>query len=331
MGSVLAVAKRVVASRFLKYGFVVLTVALGAYYVVGQWHDIHRALTRIGLPTSVLALVMVLGALICTMLVWRVLLAGLGSRLPVLTASRVLFVGQLGKYLPGSVWPVLAQMELAAEHDVPRHRTGAASLITMGITLLSGLLVGLVTLPFTGGGFTQYWWAYLVAIPLVVCVYPPVLNRLLQFGFKILRRPSLDQPMTGRFIVASMGWSLISWIFYGLHIWVLMVRSGAHPLSALPLAIGAFAFAFAVGFVMILAPAGAGFREILLVAMLSPAVGPGAAAAITLVSRVATTCGDVIVAGAAILSFRLRARGNAAGGEEAPVPVPEDEEAQHVV
>jgi hypothetical protein len=40
----------------------------------------------------------VLAALVCTMLVWRVLLAGLGSPLSVSTASRVLSVGQLGKY-----------------------------------------------------------------------------------------------------------------------------------------------------------------------------------------------------------------------------------------
>lgn len=305
LGSVLTVAKRILASRLLRYGFVVLTVALGVYYVAAQWHDIHRALDRIGLPASVLALAAVLGALVCTMLSWRVLLAGLGSRLPYLTASRVLFVGQLGKYLPGSVWPVLVQMELAAEHDVPRHRAGAVSLITMGMSVLCGLLVGLVALPFTGG-IAQYWWAFIVAVPLAACVYPPLLNRLLRFGFRILRRPPMEEPMTGRVIAASVGWSVLGWIFYGLQIWVLMVQSGARPASALPLAVGAFAFAFAVGVIAIPVPAGAGLREVLIIAMLSPAVGPGAAAAITLVSRVATTLGDVIVAGAAILSYRLR-------------------------
>ena len=64
---------------------------------------------------------------VCTMLVWRALMAGVGSPLSVGVASRVLFIGQLGKYLPGSVWPVLAQMELASDHKVPRARTAAAS------------------------------------------------------------------------------------------------------------------------------------------------------------------------------------------------------------
>lgn len=323
MGSVLTAAKRVLASRLLRYGFVVLAVVLGVYFVIDEWREIHRALDRIGVSASVLALVFVLGALVCTMLLWRALLAGLGSRLPLLTASRVLFVGQLGKYLPGSVWPVLAQMELAAEHRVPRHRTGAASVITMGMSVLSGLLVGLVTLPFTGGG-EQYWWAFLLAVPLLVCLYPRVLNALLRLGFKVLRRPPLERPLTAKALMAAMGWSFLAWVCYGLQIWILVIRAGASPATAYPLAAGAFAFAFAVGFVMILAPAGAGFRDVLLAAMLTPATGPGAAAAIALVSRVATTLADVIVAVAAIISFRL-GTGRTAGTQMEPVPVPEDE------
>jgi glycosyltransferase 2 family protein len=332
----LTLVKRILASRSLRYGFVALTLALGVYYIADQWNDIHRALDRIGLPASALALASVLAALVCTMLVWRILLAGLGSPLPYLTASRVLFVGQLGKYLPGSVWPVLAQMELAAEHEVPRHRTGAASIITMGLSLLCALLTGVVTLPFTGG-VTQYWWAFLIAAPLVACVYPPLLSTLLRFGFKILRRAPLEQPITGRVIATAMGWSLVSWVFYGLQIWVLMIRVGARPATALPLAVGGFAFAFAVGFVIVLAPAGAGFREILLIALLSPAVGTGPATAITLVSRVATTLADVIIAGVVIVSHRLEKKraassGSAGGllrgaaavrlGEANPLPAP---------
>ena len=77
----LTLVKRILASRFLRYGFVALALALGVYYVAGQWNDIHRALDRIGLPASVLALASVLAALVCTMLVWRILLAGLVSEL----------------------------------------------------------------------------------------------------------------------------------------------------------------------------------------------------------------------------------------------------------
>jgi hypothetical protein len=263
------------------------------------------------------------------MLVWRVLLAGLGSPLPVRVASRVLFVGQLGKYLPGSVWPVLAQMELATEHNVPRLRTGAASIINMGLSLLCALLAAFVTLPFTGG-FTKYWWAFFMALPLLVCLYPPVLNTLLRFGFKILRRPALEQALTGKVIAVAMGWSLLSWVFYGAQVWVLMLKLGAHAGPSLPLAVGAFAFAWAVGFVAVLAPAGAGFRDVLLAAFLAPSIGIGPATAISLVSRIATALADMITASVAVISYRrsksrqaAQAPGNSVGPREEQTEVAE--------
>ena len=103
-------------------------------------------LSSIGLAAALGALACGLVALVFTMLVWRALMAGLGSPLSVSVASRVLFVGQLGKYLPGSVWPVLAQMELASEHKVPRACTAAASVISMCLSLLCALIVALLTL-----------------------------------------------------------------------------------------------------------------------------------------------------------------------------------------
>jgi uncharacterized membrane protein YbhN (UPF0104 family) len=307
---------RILASKVLRWGFIAAVLAGAGYYVAEEWHDIHRSLDQIGIWASLASLAFVLCALLATMWVWRTLLAGLGSPLSFRVASRVLFIGQLGKYLPGSVWPVLAQMELATEHNVPRVRTAAASVINMGVTVLAGLLAALVTLPFTGG-LTQYWWAFLVAVPLVACLYPPVLNWLLRIAFKILRRPPLEQELSAKSILTAIGWSLVCWVFFGLQIWVLMVKTGAHPLSALPLALGTYAFAFTVGFIMILAPAGAGFRDVLIVLILAPTVGTGPATAIALVSRLVTALGDVITAGTAFASYR-RGKGHGAVGGPAP-------------
>jgi uncharacterized membrane protein YbhN (UPF0104 family) len=302
----MALLRRLLASRIFRLGFVALTLAFGAWYIVEHWSGIHSGLNRIGLAAAFGALGSVLIALVCTMLVWRVLMAGLGSPLLVSVASRVLFVGQLGKYLPGSVWPVLAQMELATEHDVPRHRTAAASVINMGVSLLAALLTGLVTLPFTGG-VAQYWWGFLIALPLLVCLYPPVLNRLLRLGFKILKRDPPDQALSGRVVIVSMAWYVVSWIFYGVQIYVMALRVGVRPLSGLPLCIGAFALSWAIGFVTP-SPAGAGFRDVLLVVFLSTQMSSHDAAAITLVSRVATTVADGITAGIAVASYKYRHR-----------------------
>jgi glycosyltransferase 2 family protein len=298
-----ALAKRLLASRMVRYGFVVLVVGYGAYAVSKQWTDIHHAVGRIGLPMSLAALVFVLAALFTSMLSWRALLTGLGSPLPVPVAARIFFVGQLGKYLPGSVWPVLAQMEIATAHKVPRHRTAGASVLTMLVSLLTGLIIAIIALPLSGGS-TPYEWAFIAAPFLLACLYPKVLNWGFSRLLRLAKRPPLDHSLGGRAIAISLAWSFVSWMCYGFQIWVLVIRVGAPAGKALPLAIGAFAFAWCAGFLVILAPAGAGVREVIMVAILGPVVGSGPATAIALVSRAVTAVADLVVAGVATAYLR---------------------------
>ena len=70
-----------------------------------------------------------------------------------------------------------------------------------------------------------------------------------------------------------------------------------------------------MGFVVVFAPAGAGVREALLIATLSPMLGVGKATAVTLVSRLLMTGGDLITAGTAATLARAS---NRPGREPAP-------------
>src|SRR5258708_22278806 len=117
---------RMLASRPVRWGFIAVTVALGGYAVARGWSGVRTSLGHLGFLPVVAALISVLMGLFATMLVWRLLLEALGSPLPVRAAARIMFIGQLGKYLPGSVWPVLAQMELGNAYRVPGHRPATA-------------------------------------------------------------------------------------------------------------------------------------------------------------------------------------------------------------
>src|SRR6516162_2987930 len=52
----MALLRRIIGSRLIRYGFVAATVALGGYAVVRDWHSIGPALGRIGLPASLASL-----------------------------------------------------------------------------------------------------------------------------------------------------------------------------------------------------------------------------------------------------------------------------------
>jgi hypothetical protein len=291
-------AKRLLGSRWLKVAIVVIAVGIGAYEIDKEWFQVHHALEQIGLLASFEALLALLVMQYATLRQWQALLAGLGSPLRTTTAGRIFFIGQLGKYIPGSLWPILTQMELGARANVPRSRSASASILTMILSLATGLVVAAATLPFAHYS-AGYDWVFILVPVILVCLYPRVLNPLLNLLFKLTKRPGLDQPVTLTMLTRSLAWSVLAWIANGAQIWILADKLGAPVGRTILIALGGYAFAWCVGFVIVFAPAGAGARDALLILALGPLVGHQAALAIALVSRAVNTISDLLVAGAA--------------------------------
>jgi len=287
----------------VRWGFLVASVGLCLYTVAREWNSVRAAIVGIGVVGILAALLATLAAMLAAMCCWRTLLAALGSPLSTRAAMGIVFVGQLGKYLPGSVWPVLAQMELANAYQVPRHRAATASVLAMVLSLFAGLLAALVTLPLVLT--TPPYRLLLLAVPvMLVFLHPKVLNPALHLLFRLARRPGSYEPLRGRAVLAALGWALLSWLAYGLQIWLLAVRLGAPEGRTALLAVGGFALAWSVGFVVVFAPAGAGVRDVLLVTILGTVLGVADATAVALVSRLLMTGGDLLAAAVAAFAAR---------------------------
>ena len=291
--------KRLLGSRLLKWAVVVLAVGIGSYKISEEWHGVSHALVQIGLLASFEALLALLVSQFANMKVWMSLLAGLGSPVRTSVGARILLIGQLGKYIPGSLWPILTQMELGAQAKIPRARSASASVLSMLLSLCVGLVIAMVTVPFAAVHSHDYLWVFLFLPLLAVCLYPKVLNPLLGKLFKLARRPPLDTPITGRVLAKALSWQLTAWIFQGLQIWILAEKFHAPAGKTILIALGGYAFAWCVGFVAVFAPAGAGVREFLLIAALGPVIGTSPATAVTVVSRGVNTISDLLCAGAA--------------------------------
>ncbi len=261
-------------------------VAAFAWALAGKWSEI---VDRLGdqHPAVVLgALALALAGVFLSFLLWRGTLTTLGSTLPVRSGARLFFVTQLGKYLPGAVWPVVAQMRMGRELGVPRQRMALAFLLTLGLSTLVGILVGVAALPALLRAEGRLVLLGLLALPLLgALLVPRVLNALLGLGLRVIRRPGLDQPLTGRDVSRGVGSALLFWLVYGGHVWLLAVGLGADPLAALPVAIGGFAIAFSLGPLLVVLPAGAGVREAVLVILLASVLPTPAATAVALTSR----------------------------------------------
>jgi hypothetical protein len=174
-------------------------------------------------------------------------MAAVGGRLHHPAAMRVFYLGQLGKYLPGTIWPVVTQMRLGRDYRVPPRASGAAVVVL--ILVGSGLAVGVPVIPLLGRDAVEGARWLVLALPLLLlAVSPPVLDRALGLAPRLAGRPPLPAPPTAAGVLPVPGWALASWCCYGVQVYLLARALGAEGGALLWLqATGAFAAAFASG------------------------------------------------------------------------------------
>jgi glycosyltransferase 2 family protein len=318
---------------WLRAALLAAAAGLAVYGLVSQWQAVHDALARLAWYDVAGAAACAIAGLGCMMLAWRALLAGLGSPLPLPAAIRVMSVGQLGKYVPGAVWALAAQVELARDYDVPRRRSTAASLVAMAVTLVVGLIAAGVMLPLTSAhAAAHYWWVLAVTPLAAACLHPRVIGTGLNLVLRVLRRPPLEETVRPAAMARALAWTTLGWLFYGAHAWFLISdfagkgggEVGGGRTSAL--ALGGYALAWAVGFLIIFFPGGIGPREVALIAVLAPVLPSASALVVALASRVVMTIGDLAWAGTGLVlgsRGKARAKRPAAPAGTPPIPAPD--------
>lgn len=295
--------------------FVVVVLAVASYLITVNWSDLRTISAQIGpLPVLGSALLGLVGTALIVR-VWHAFLTGVGVAAPRSDVDQVFFVTQLGKYLPGSIWPVVAQMEAGRRWGAGRTTMLVASALMLVMLTVTGLGLGIALLPWSGdAGLRAYWWTVFFLIPLGVLLQPRVLPWLLDRLLRLAGREPAGVTLTGRAVLSAGGWSLAVWAVLGLHVYVLTDALGAGGAASLATAVGGLGLAWAVGLIVIPAPAGAGVRDTVLVLTLTPALGSAEALTVALASRLILLCADLVLAAACLLiARRSRRRSGRAG------------------
>jgi glycosyltransferase 2 family protein len=288
--------------------WVALVLVAAGLALAQRWEEVRGQLGLLRPGAVAASVILAVAGVAVSGLVWRALLAGLGSPLGVRAGAPVFFVGQLGKYVPGSVWPVLAQASLGRDRGVPRRASVAAAVLFMWVHLLTGAALAAVLLPVAG---VLPWPVALAALPLLALLAPGLMGRAVSAALRLARREPLPALPTAGAVTQALGWAALMWAAYGLHLVVAAAPLGATGTASaaatgagasLALATGAYAAAWCAGFLFVIAPAGAGIREVVLVGLLAPSVGTDAALVLALVSRLGVTVGDLGL-GLAALAF----------------------------
>ncbi|WP_222262834.1 lysylphosphatidylglycerol synthase domain-containing protein [Modestobacter marinus] len=298
-------------ARLISWGrrlVVLAIVGYATYQVVSQWHQVSHTLSQLPWLRLVLSSAAVTAGVLFSPLVWQAMLDDLGSHVRVREASKIYLVGQLGKYVPGSVMALLLQMELARSFGVSRARSLIASVLTAGVAVIASLLAGTLALPALVRNERTVLWLFMLLPIGLVLLHPRLLTFVVDTLLSVLRREPLSRRLSGRAIGRATGVCLLVYVCYGLHLYVLAGSLDAtrhmHGGLLLLLCVGAMGLAMTAGLVAFILPSGIGARELIVVAALSAVLPYGQALALAVVSRLSFTVVELATAGTAALMAR---------------------------
>jgi hypothetical protein len=281
-----------------------IVFAAAGFAIYHQRHSFADALDRVGGWAMAWSFVLGVISVGLTYPVWREVLLGLGVDMPWRVGAQVFFASQLGKYLPGSVWPVLIQMEAGRARGASRRTMLAANLITIVLSCAVGLALACVLLPFSDSrALSRYWWLLLALPFLIALLHPRAVPLVLDRAFALMRRAPLNERLRVRDSLGASAWSLASFLALGLHVGILAAAIGG-GFSTVLLSIGGMALAVCAGVLFLPAPAGAGVRDVVLTLVLSASLTAGQALAVVVASRAILIIADLALAAAAAASRR---------------------------
>jgi uncharacterized membrane protein YbhN (UPF0104 family) len=286
----------------LRWLQVALAVAFVWYAARAIWQQLAEAQGGVTFAPQrpvwiVAASVLLLANYLVLVEAWRRVLLAFDAPVPFGAASRVWFVSNLGKYVPGKVWQLSAMTVMLREHGISTLVAGAAAVIvTLGnVGAGFALAAGFGGARMLGEAFTatlvglSVIGVALLLIPVVAPRIVHLLARVRGREYATLRVP--HSASLWAFAGCGLGWVMSGMAFR----WFALGMVGDASRSPF-LWIAAYSGSYLLGYIVPLAPGGLGVREFALIKAL-PALGlasPADAAVLTIASRLWLTVLEVL-------------------------------------
>ncbi|HSM36635.1 MAG TPA: hypothetical protein VK837_09590 [Longimicrobiales bacterium] len=292
--------------RILAWLLVAATLGFVGWAIASGWPRLAERdwdIRPLRLAASTALLVVVIAG---AGLLWgRVLRSIEPTRVGPASILRIWAHSNLVRYVPGKVWQFVAAAELARSRGLPPAAMLVSLLVYMGFALLAAGVVAVAAgaVPSVPGGVLPAIVAGSAALALV---HPAVIDAAL----RLIPRRAAQVRWSG-------GWAegalllllcLAYWLANGAAFALFVDGVTAVPAGAWWTLVGANAAAYLVGYLAIVAPAGLGFREATLTALLAGVVGNGVgdpgslalAGAVALASRLWIVLADLFSAAAVL-------------------------------
>ncbi|HET6954581.1 MAG TPA: lysylphosphatidylglycerol synthase domain-containing protein [Acidimicrobiales bacterium] len=264
-----------------------------------QWSEVRDQVAGAEVGWIVAAVVAAGGAMTWIAAGWRRAMGLLGPPPGLARTIAWYYAGEIGKYVPGGVWPVLGRGELARRGGVPRPRAYPSVALSLAALYLAALAVATVLVPLdlAKQAESPAALALLALLPLgLAALHPRVLGWARDRLVAVTGKGADVTVPPWRATVGVVAGYVPAWFLVWAATWCVARALLPHPPL---LRIGvATTLSWVAGFVAVPVPAGAGVREAVFVAASGLPAGIGATIAVG--SRLVFLVVDV--AGAALSS-----------------------------
>jgi uncharacterized membrane protein YbhN (UPF0104 family) len=269
----------------------IVGIAFVVRTIVTKRAEVSEAFSHLNGFTLIASLLLGLSAMTLIGYLWTRMLVTRGHHAPPRSAMAWYFAGQLGKYVPGGIWPIVGRAELATRGGVPRSDAYAATGLSMVTTYLAAALAicigSLVSWSYPTAGF--------IGLAVLALGFMTFSNSTLRA--KVL---SLLNRVSPRASALTEPRRLLVLTITHLPAWILMSLSTSVTASAFGADIGITHMLFITsaswlaGFVVVGVPGGIGVRESVFTALAGTALNPGVAVSLALASRVVFIAVDLV-------------------------------------
>ena len=277
----------------------------GAGIRLSEVGTVDWGVVRLDVPYLVLSVVLLFVTFGIAAVLWSRNLVEFGERgVGVIEGAAILLIANLGRYVPGKILALAGVAVLARRRGMSGVRATGAAVTAQMVNLLGAAAVG---------GWVVLWsaefsnaWRIAAGVAIVAG-----LGGFLYFGGAgallrwVLRRsgPAGELPDTsGRSLLRLLPGYTLNWLVHGAAFVCLSRGLGLD--IGFGIGTTAFAAAYFMGYVVMIAPGGLGVRESGLTVLLTPILGFEASVILSVLQRVWITAAELI--GAAAGAFVLR-------------------------
>lgn len=232
---------------------------------------------------------------------WGILLARAnGGRRPGFAlVARSFVLGWLARYLPGPPTGPAGKYFAVRSAGWPAGGAGAALFYENLLQMGAGLVLPALTVGFVLGA--GWLWVTPIAVTLgvgltMLAVSPPVVSRLGRLAARAGLKSAIQvEVLPFRRLLAPMALFGAAAFLATAAFHVVVVTVSPAPVGDFGRSVFIFGLASAVGYIVPLAPSGAGVREAIIVALLGPEIGGPEALSVAVVARATSVALDVLL------------------------------------